>query len=206
MFFICDFWLIYTVITPLTHRERETQACGLKLNDRGSFLLETVNLISQHSSRNRKSNSARAALSISCLAAQVDKCTAELINSAYILDALMLFFSFLCFLSQLPCMFFWFLVFHLLLVLLWSMWLDVWYTVFHAVLVFFLKCIFWSEYGLFTVIANIINLYTQFVMSFVSVSCPFHNSCTCLVTLKPCFVECRRPQYGIGNFTFVPTF
>lgn len=82
------------IITPLTHRERETQACGLKLNDGGSFLLETVNLISQHSSRNRKSNSARAALSISCLAAQVDKCTAELINSTYILDALMLFFFF----------------------------------------------------------------------------------------------------------------
>lgn len=55
------------------------------------FLLETVNLISQHSSRNRKSNSVRAALSISCLAAQLDKCTAELINSADILDALMQF-------------------------------------------------------------------------------------------------------------------
>lgn len=53
----------------------------------GCFLLETVNLISQHSSRNRKSNSVRAALSISCLAAQVDKCTAELIYSAHILDA-----------------------------------------------------------------------------------------------------------------------
>lgn len=61
----------------------------------GGFLLETVNLISQHSSLNRKSNSVRAALSILCLAAQVDKCTAELINSAYILDALMLFFSFI---------------------------------------------------------------------------------------------------------------
>lgn len=60
----------------------------------GGFLLETVNLISQHSSRNRKSNSVRAALSISCLAAQVDKCTAELIYSAYILDALMPFFPF----------------------------------------------------------------------------------------------------------------
>lgn len=59
----------------------------------GWFLLETVNLISQHSSRNRKSNSVRAALSILCLAAQVDKCTAELINA--ILDALMLVFFFL---------------------------------------------------------------------------------------------------------------
>lgn len=58
----------------------------------GWFLLETVNLISQHSSRNRKSNSVRAALSILCLAAQVDKCTAELINA--ILDALMLLFFF----------------------------------------------------------------------------------------------------------------
>lgn len=164
MFIICDFWLIYTVITPLTHRERETQACGLKLNDRGSFLLETVNLISQHSSRNRKSNSARAALSISCLAAQVDKCTAELINSAYILDALMLFFFFFHFCVFIPValhVFFWFLVFHFFLLPLWSTWLDVWYTVSHAVLVFFLKCIFWSGYGLFTVIAHIINLYTQ---------------------------------------------
>lgn len=60
----------------------------------GWFLLETVNLISQHSSRNRKSNSVRAALSILCLAAQVDKCTAELINA--ILDALMLLFFSLC--------------------------------------------------------------------------------------------------------------
>lgn len=60
----------------------------------GCFLLETVNLISQHSSRNRKSNSVRAALSISCLAAQVDKCTAELIYSAHILDAPTLFFFF----------------------------------------------------------------------------------------------------------------
>lgn len=59
----------------------------------GWFLLETVNLISQHSSRNRKSNSVRAALSILCLAAQVDKCTAELINA--ILDALMLGFFFI---------------------------------------------------------------------------------------------------------------
>lgn len=61
----------------------------------GWFLLETVNLISQHSSRNRKSNSVRAALSILCLAAQVDKCTAELINA--ILDALMLVFFFYLF-------------------------------------------------------------------------------------------------------------
>lgn len=59
------------------------------------FLLETVNLISQHSSCNRKSNSVRAALSISCLAAPVDKCTAELIYSAYILDIVMLFSGFL---------------------------------------------------------------------------------------------------------------
>lgn len=56
-----------------------------------------MNLISQHSSRNRKSNSVRAALSISCLAAQVDKCTAELINSAYIVDVLMFCFWFLFF-------------------------------------------------------------------------------------------------------------
>lgn len=108
----------------------------LKLNDRGSFLLETVNLISQHSSRNRKSNSVRAALSISCLAAQVDKCTAELINSAYILDAPMLFFLYLCFHPSCPACFFGILVFHFFLVLLWSTWLDVRYTVFHAVLVF----------------------------------------------------------------------
>lgn len=68
------------------------------------FLLETVNLISQHSSCNRKSNSVRAALSILCLAAQVDKCTAELIYSAYILDAPMLFFCFLffCFYHSYP--------------------------------------------------------------------------------------------------------
>lgn len=59
------------------------------------FLPETVNLISQHSSCNRKSNSVRAALSISCLAAPVDKCTAELIYSAYILDIVMLFSGFL---------------------------------------------------------------------------------------------------------------
>lgn len=94
------------IITPITRRERETQACGPKLNDGrgvgGGFLLETVNLISQHSSRNRKSNSVRAALSISCLAAQVDKCTAELIYSAYILDALMLIFVF-CFFSYHSC-------------------------------------------------------------------------------------------------------
>lgn len=61
----------------------------------GLFLLETVNLISQCSGRNRKSNSVGAALSISCLAAQVDKCTVELIKS--ILDALMLFIYFIFF-------------------------------------------------------------------------------------------------------------
>lgn len=96
------------IITPLMHRERETQACGLKLNDGGSFLLETVNLISQHSSCNRKSNSARAALSISCLAAQVDKCTAELIKSTYILAALMQYLFLCCvfFKSQLAFSFF----------------------------------------------------------------------------------------------------
>lgn len=101
---------------PLTHGERETQtwrgppslmngaggnfgfvcvcvSVWEKERERGrGFLLETVNLISQHSSRNRKSNSVRAALSISCLTAQVDKCTAELIYFAHILDALMLFF------------------------------------------------------------------------------------------------------------------
>lgn len=60
------------------------------------FLLETVNLISQHSSCNRKSNSVRAALSISRLAAPVDKCRAELIYSAYILDIVMpVFFIYL---------------------------------------------------------------------------------------------------------------
>lgn len=101
------------IITPLTHRERETQGCGLKLNDGGGgFLLETVNLISQHSSCNRKSNSVRAALSISCLAAQVDKCSAELIYSAYILDALMLFFLLLFFFAAFttvaPCELFFF--------------------------------------------------------------------------------------------------
>lgn len=113
MFFICDFWLIYNN-TLNAQRKRETQACGLKLNDGGSFLLETVNLISQHSSRNIKSNSARAALSISCLAAQVDKCTAELINSAYILDAPMQFFPpIYLFLSQsFRVCFMWFMCFH----------------------------------------------------------------------------------------------
>lgn len=60
------------------------------LDDGGSFLLETVNLISQHSSRNRKSDSVGAALSILCLAAQLDKRTAELITA--LLDALMHFF------------------------------------------------------------------------------------------------------------------
>lgn len=112
MLFICDFWLIYnnTLNAP---GERETQACGLGGLMMGwvggcaaavVFLLETVNLISQHSSHNRKSNSVRAALSISCLAAQVDKCTAELIYSAYILDILMLFFFFVFFslVTQLP--------------------------------------------------------------------------------------------------------
>lgn len=67
---------------------------GGEVGIEGVFLLETVNLISQHSSCNRKSNSVRAALSISCLAAPVDKCTAELIYSAYILDIAMLFFVF----------------------------------------------------------------------------------------------------------------
>lgn len=128
------------IITPLTHRERETQACGLKLNDGGSFLLETVNLISQHSSRNRKSNSVRAALSISCLAAQVDKCTAELINSADILDALMLFFSFCP-----VCCFFIYSWSHLLAPVVHVAWCVIYCTVFHAVLIFFLKCIFWPE-------------------------------------------------------------
>lgn len=122
------------IITPITRRERETQACGPKLNDGrgvgGGFLLETVNLISQHSSRNRKSNSVRAALSISCLAAQVDKCTAELIYSAYILDALMLIFVFFCFfLTTVAHLFFW--------LFLWSKWLDVWYILGP----FLLKCI-----------------------------------------------------------------
>lgn len=112
------------IITPLTHREGETQACGPGLmmggeggrGEGGGFLLETVNLISQHSSRNRKSNSVRAALSIPCLAAQVDKCTAELIYSAYILDALMPFFF--PFHHGNPSSFW---------LLLWSIWLDVWY-------------------------------------------------------------------------------
>lgn len=64
------------------------------------FLLETVNLISQHGSCNRKSNSVRAALSISRLAAPVDKCRAELIYSAYILDIVMPFFFFFIYLKS----------------------------------------------------------------------------------------------------------
>lgn len=100
MLFIGDFWLIYNNGLN-TEGRGETQTCGPQLNDgvggvegrggRGVFLLETVNLISQHSSCNRKSNSVRAALSISRLAAPVDKCRAEMIYSAYILDILMLF-------------------------------------------------------------------------------------------------------------------
>lgn len=67
---------------------------------RGVFLLETVNLISQHSSCNRKSNSVRAALSIPHLAAPVDKCRAELIYSAYILDIVMLVFFIFIYLTS----------------------------------------------------------------------------------------------------------
>lgn len=109
MLFIWDFWLIYNNSLN-TQGMRETQTCGPRLNDggvgvwvgvvgwrgggRGAFLLETVDLISQHSSCNRKSNSVRPALSISCLAAPVDKCTAELIYPAYILDIVMPFLFF----------------------------------------------------------------------------------------------------------------
>lgn len=108
MLFIHDFWLIYNNSLNTQGRGKVgTQTWAPQLNDGGGqgrcrggrvegvFLPETVNLISQHSSCNRKSNSVRAALSISCLAAPVDKCTAELIYSAYILDIVMLFSGFL---------------------------------------------------------------------------------------------------------------
>ena len=109
MLLICDFWLIYNnTLNALGKGKHRPADWGL--NDGVGwggwggavvvFLLETVNLISQHSSHNRKSNSVRAALSISCLAAQVDKCTAELIYSAYILDILMLFFFFFLLVTQ----------------------------------------------------------------------------------------------------------